>query len=186
MANLFRSELIMPYAKSGFTTGIGEWTTRNGVPAMDIRPVPFYMNLDGGTNSGILRNELRSGVSYIIDMWIDVDDVVYNGNNVAAGFQAAYSDGTSESFVFTGNHSSPIGFQHKRIITPTSKNLNRLVIYYYTSVPVYYRWDSYVSPVNTTGFEKSGIIRISDFIENQSQTSIFTGGDIHGKSFYEY
>jgi len=43
-------------------------------------------------------------------MWIDVDAVTYNGNNVAAGMTVCYSDGTTESFVFTGNNSTPKGF----------------------------------------------------------------------------
>jgi hypothetical protein len=162
MSNIFRSELIMPYAKAGHSVGIGEWTTRNGAAAMDIRPVPFYKNLDDGTVSGILRNEFIPNTSYLVDLWIDVDDVISSGSNVAAGLTLKYTDGTSESFVFTG----PKGWNHKKVITPATKSIKLLDIYYYTSVPVYYRWDSYIAPITSSNINKVGQLDICNIIEN--------------------
>ena len=182
MSNLFRSELIMPYRKT-VTAGTGEWTTRNGIPCMDIRPAPFYKNLDDGTVSGILRGQFAPLTSYIIDMWIDVDDVISGGNNVAAGFTLRYTDGTTESFVFTGGNK---GFQHKKVITPNTKSINLLDIYYYTSIAVYYRWDSYITPVGTLNTNKAGQLYLTNGIENQALASFSNGGSAYSQQFYEY
>lgn len=182
MSNIFRSELIIPYAKAGYTSGIGEWTARNGVPAMDIRPAPFYKNLDNATNSGILRDEFSPNTSYLIDLWIDVDDVISNGSNVAGGLTLRYTDGTSEAFSFTG----PKGWNHKKIITPATKSIKLLDIYYYTSIPVYYRWDSYIAPITTSNVNKVGQLDVCNIIENQEIASLSKGGSAYSNNFYEY
>lgn len=182
MSNIFRSELIIPYAKAGYTTGIGEWTTRNGEAAMNISPAPFYKNLDNGTVSGILRNEFIPNTSYIIDLWIDVDEVVYNNNNVAGGLTLKYTDGTSEAFSFTG----PKGWNHKKVITPATKSIKLLDIYYYTSTPVYYRWDSYIAPITASNVNKVGQLDICNIIENQDIASLSKGGSAYSNNFYEY
>ena len=182
MSNIFCTELIKSYAKAGYPVGIGEWTTRNGVAAMDIRPAPFYKNLDGGTVSGILRSEFIPNTSYVIDMWIDVDDVIYNGNNVTAGFTLKYTDGTTENFAFTG----PAGWNHKKIVTPATKSVLLLDIYYYTSIAVYYRWDSYIIPANTLNLNNNGQLNTINIIENQQTIALSRGGSTYVNNIYEY
>lgn len=183
MSNLFRSELIKNYNTKNRGAGIGEDVLRNGVWSMDIRPEPFYQNLEN-SQSGILLNEFNSNIQYVIDMWIDVDDVIYNGNNVAAGFTLRYSDNSTESFVFTGGNK---GFQHKKIITPSNKSVLKLEIYYYVSMPVYYRWDSYITPYNIPKITKQGILNTTNEIENKSlTTSLSNGGIIYFNNLYEY
>ena len=182
--NIFRSEIIKKYNTKNRTAGIGEYVLRNGIWCMDIRPEPFYKNIDNNT-SGILFDEFILNTSYIIDMWIDVDDVVYNNNNVAAGFTLYYTDNTTESFAYTGGGSNS-GFHHKKIITPITKSIKSLEIYYYTSSPVYYRWDSYIVPVETLNINKQGQILTAQTIENQDIASFSKGGSIYLNNFYEY
>lgn len=183
MSNIFRSELIQKYNTKNRAAGIGEWTKRNGVWAMDIRPEPFYKNLDNSTVGGILRDEFTSGVRYIADLWIDVDDVIYNSNNVAAGLYIKYSDGTNEEFVFTGPNK---GWNHKKLITNASKTVNRLEIYYYTSMPVYYRWDSYIIPINNQEITNNGQIKTNSIVEGQDVAAFLKGGSVYSNNFYEY
>lgn len=183
VANIFTTENIQPFSKSGPVVGTGEWVTRNSVPAMNIRPAPFYKNLDNATVSGILRGYFTENTSYIVDLWIDTDAVIYNGNNVAGGLTIIYTDGTTEPFVFTGGNK---GWQHKKVITPNTKTIKLLDVYYYTSLDVYYRWDSYITKFDTQNITKTGQVNTSNVIENQDLTSFSKGGSIYTNNFYEY
>lgn len=183
MENIFKTELIQLSNTKGQTAGIGEWTVDNGIPAMDIRPVPFYKNLDNGNISGILKGLFEPNTSYLIDLWVDTDDVIYNGNNVAGGLTVVYTDSSTESFVFTGGNK---GFQHKKIITPNTKTINYLNIYYYVNQPVYYRWDSYITKITTQNISNQGQLNVNNTIENQTITSLSKGGSIYLNNFYEY
>lgn len=184
MSNIFRKELIQPYSKSGAVAGTGIWVQRNDVWAMDIRPAPFYQNLPD-SKSGILANDFLPNTSYVIDMWIDADSVIYNNNNVAAGFTIRYEDNTSDStFVVTGGNK---GFQHKILITPSSKTISRLDIYYYVSQPVYYRWDSYIQPIIKPSIGQNGIFNTNSIIvNNYDNASLNQGGILYSNQFYEY
>lgn len=160
--NLFRSELITPLAKSGYTTRIGEIVEHNGDYAMNIAPAPFYKNISDDT-SGFLQGCFLSNTSYTFDMWIDVDSVIYNGNNVSGGLSIVYSDGTSDStFVLVGGNK---GYQHRKLITPANKSIDRVSVYYYISTDVFYRLDSYICKTDDISkIIKKGLIKNSNFI----------------------
>jgi len=69
---------------------------------MNIRPEPFYKNLENEA-SGLLLEEFLPNTQYIFDIWIDADDVVYGGKNVGSGFTIHYTDNSSNtSFIKTG------------------------------------------------------------------------------------
>ena len=182
MENIFRTDLIQLSNTRGRTAGIGEWTIRNGVPAMDIRPEPFYKNGKDGAFDWILKDQFSPGTSYIFDMWIDVDDVIYQDVNRYGGIYIIYTDGTSEPFQFTG----PAGWNHKKIITPATKNISNIGIYYYVSNPVYYRWDSYICKADVLNINKNGQLSTVNTIENQNIASFFKGGSNYCNNFYEY
>lgn len=168
MGNIFTTENVAKYNTRSYSSGVGEYVLRNGVWAMDIRPAPFYKNY--GEESYILRNEFAPNTQYIIDLWIDGDDTIYNGNNVACGLTLYYTDGTYNSTaVITGG--SGIGFQHRVFVTDASKSVRDFNVYYYTSTPVYYRADSYVVPLtNNTNVTKNGILTSGDFTERAVAT----------------
>ena len=183
MSNIFTTENIQLFSKFGPVTGTGEWVMRNGIPCMNIRPAPFYKNLDNETTSGILKDYFSNNTSYIIDLWIDTDDVIYNNNNVAGGLTVIYTDGSAESFTFVGGNK---GFQHKKIITPNTKTIKLLDIYYSVSIDVFYRWDSYITEFTTQNINKQGQINVPNLIENQDIASFSKGGSIYLNNFYEY
>lgn len=181
-SNIFRSELIMPVAKAGYTTRIGEIVEHNGYYAMNIAPAPFYKNISDSV-SGILQGYFYTNTSYIFDLWIDVDSVIYNGENVPGGLRIVFTDGSSDSsFVFTGGNK---GWQHKKIITPSNKSIDRLEIYYYTTTDVFYRLDSYICPISSTKIIKQGILNTANITENSEIASIYKGGSIYSSKFIE-
>lgn len=160
-SNMFRSELIMPWAKPN-RTRIGEVVEHNGYMALNIAPEPFYNNISG-TTSGALDGMFQAG-SYVFDIWVDVDSVISGGTNRGGGMVIRYSDNTSENaFVFTGGN---LGYQHKIYITPANKTVQRLEFYYYTSTDVFYRIDSCIYPINQTKIFKKGIVQSAGFLED--------------------
>lgn len=190
--NIFTTENIAKYNTKNRTAGVGEYVLRNGFYSMDIRPEPFYQNFTDANNnkiSYILRNEFLPNTQYIIDLWIDGDDVVYNGNNVACGLTLYYTDGsTNTTTVITGGSR---GFQHKKYVTASGKSVRDFNVYYYTSSPVYYRADSYIIPLitNTTKIDKKGIFHTSDIIQRQEYLTppMSLGKEyILANNFYEY
>lgn len=165
--NILTTENLAKYNTKNRIVGIGEWHQRNGVWAMDIRPEPFYQNYtdtDGTTKlSYILKDEFTSG-QYVFSLWIDSDDVNNgSGSYSQAGFTLYYSDETSVSLRVTGAENK--GFQHKFFISDASKKCDRLNVYYARNLPTYYRYDSFIVPVEQTSFNKNGIIDSGFYIE---------------------
>ena len=96
-------------------------------------------------------------------MWIDTDSVIYNNNNVAGGMVIRYSDtSTDNTFVFTGGNK---GYQHKVLITPSNKTVQRLEFYYYTNTDVFYRIDSCICPLSNLKLHKTGIFEGANLLE---------------------
>ena len=161
--NIFTNENISKYNTKPRYAGVGEYVRRNGVWAMDIRPEPFYKNY--GEESYILRNEFISNTQYLIDLWIDADDVIYDGVYRACGLRLYYTDGTyDDSAVVTG--ASGRGFQHIQYVTNKSKSVRDFNVYYSTSISVYYRADSRIIPLsNTSSINKCGVTDSTEFTE---------------------
>lgn len=57
--------------------------------------------------------------------------------------------------------------------------------YFYTSIPVYYRWDSFVVPYKELELSSKGVFNISD-LNNNTSASIQEGGVIYSTNFYEF
>lgn len=168
--NMFRSELIMPWAKPN-RTRIGEIVEHNGYMALNIAPEPFYNNISNNTG-GALDGMFQAG-SYVFDIWVDVDSVISGGTNRDGGMVIRYSDNTSENaFVFTGGN---LGYQHKIYITPANKTIQRLEFYYYTSTDVFYRIDSCIYSINEAKIFKSGIVQSAGFLEDTKSRIIKNG-----------
>lgn len=180
-SNLFRSELIKPFAKAGTIEGTGEITNRNDEPSIVIRPAPFYKNLEDN-KSGFLQGYFTPNTSYVFDIWEDTDDVIYQGNNMGGGFQIIYTDGTSDStFVVTGGNK---GFQHKQLITPATKSIERLSAYYHSNINVYYKLNSYICPVNALKIMKNGLFVTSNLVED-GNAALHESGIAHSNEFIE-
>ena len=160
-SNLFRSELIMPWAKTN-RTRIGEIVSHNDTYALNIAPEPFYKNISDSI-SGALDGMFIQNTSYIFDMWIDTDSVISNNNNGQGGMVIRYSDNSTDStFVFLGGNK---GYQHKVLITPSNKTIQRLEFYYYTSTDVFYRIDSCICPLSNLKLHKTGIFEGTNLLE---------------------
>ncbi len=180
--NIWTSENIMKYWDGTSSTAKGEWTVRNGEPAISIQPNNFHQN---SAYIQIFKDEFLPNTQYAISLWMDVDDVIYNGNNVPGGMNIYYTDGTSATLIFTGNKTNPKGWQNILFFTDASKSVAYMASHYYTSIPVYYRWDSYITPMQTPSIEQNGVIHGENFI-NDNAASIFTSGLVYGNSFYEF
>ena len=175
-SNIFLTENIAKHNTKNNTVGVGEWVQRNGVWAMNIRPAPFYQNYtaqDGTTKlSYCLREEFSPNTQYLFNMWIDTDDVISGGNNVFGGLQVVYSDSTTYNI----GQAKTNGFKHFTYLTTAGKSVDRLSVYYYTSLNVYYRGDSFIVPmVNTTNIERTGIVNSSEFVETILPTAFGEG-----------
>ena len=172
ISNIFTTENIAKYNTKGRNIGVGEYLYRNGTWAINVRPEPFYKNY--GDESYYLRNEFSPNTQYLFDFWIDCDDVVYNGNNVAGGFYIRYADNsTNNSFVVTGGNK---GFQHITYITDASKSVKQLEAYYYTSLNVYCRCDSMIIPlVSNSSIHQIGVIDTGYYREIIGSTSARIG-----------
>jgi hypothetical protein len=171
--NIFTTENIAKYNTKPRYAGVGEYVLRNGVWAMDIRPEPFYQNYGTG-DSRLLSEEFQPNTQYIVDLWIDADDCKSSGNYVACGLTLVYTDNTTKAdAVVTGADGK--GFQHVQYVTDPAKSVQKFTVYYYTSTPVYYRADSFVSPLsNTTSVGKNGIITSGEFNEQITTPSDFS------------
>lgn len=184
MSNIFRSELIMPYRKSA-GVGTGEISVYAGENAIVLKPAPFYQNLNNGTRSAILDNEIQPNTQYLIDMWINADDAIYNDQYRSGGLVIYYDDGTSTTtFRVTGGDG--VGFQHKRLITPAGKTISRINVYYGYNLPIYYRWDSCIVPITSINTTKQGQLNHAECIENQNIASLSKSGVIYTNNIYEY
>lgn len=182
--NLFQTEDMKKYIiRNGSTSNYGEWVDRNGVPAMRIGPLPYYVSPD---YSRILLNEMEPGKRYVFDFWMDVDDVISGGKNVPAGINIQYQDGTRKEFTASAQSTSGnSGWQHIKYITTEGKNLSGFTIYYYTSTPGYYRWDSSITEYETTSITKTGALRDGCTKEGYDTASIVNGGNVYTDSIIE-
>ena len=182
--NIWTSENIIKYWDGTSATAKGEWVKRNGENAISIQPNNFHQN---NASIQIFKEEFLPNTQYVINLYIDTDDVVYNGNNVAGGVSVVYTDGTSVNLAPVGNKASPKGWQQKFLITDASKSVSYMTSYYYTSIPVYYRWDSYIIPYVEAGINKEGILTFGTLNNIQSETAaIQKGGTIYAENFYEF
>lgn len=176
--NLFKIEELQKYARTG-QSYILRWVDRNGEKAVGMGPIQFYEN---GSYKSILLDKFKENTQYKFDIWMDADDVVYNGNNVTGGLIVLYTDGTEApytSLTTVGNASSPMGFQHKVFYSDPTKTVKHLFTYYYIATNVYYRWDSVIMPVeNTTDVKKTGISKTGQFREQTLISAEITKGDI--------
>ena len=183
-ANIFRYELINPYAKTPNAVGTGEWSLRNGEWAMNIKPAPFYQNWEDGTKSAILVNEIQPNTQYVVNLWIDADEV-NNGSGTYsnAGLRVYYTDGTSQNFYGAGGDG--VGFRHRFGLTDASKSISHISAVYSRNNNTYYRWDSYICPVDKESIVKEGLIKSTQFIENNSLASIHESGSMLSPNIIE-
>ncbi len=166
--NLLTSEnLFKGRVKTSATSNVGEIVTRNNYSAYRISPVPYWSG-DGATSKNICKGQFGQG-QYIFDLWIDVDEVYYDGNHqwVPGGFEVYYTDGSVDNVVIDANgtqgHS---GYQHLIRKTNANKTISGLGVYYYIGVPVYIRCDSVICKVNSDGkICKNNIIAGGQFVE---------------------
>jgi hypothetical protein len=77
--NIWTSENIIKYWIGTSSTARGEWSTRNGEPAISVQPNNFYKS---GNYVKIFEQEFLPNTQYVINLYMDTDDVVYNGTNV--------------------------------------------------------------------------------------------------------
>jgi hypothetical protein len=184
--NIWTSENIMKYWDGTSATAKGEWTTRNGENAISIQPNNFHQN---NASIQIFKDEFLPNTQYAISLYMDADDVVHNNNNVGAGMSVVYTDGTVKELVCVGNKTEPKGWQHKFLITDASKSVSHMTSYYYTSIPVYYRWDSHVIPVDTPSVNKTGVFNVESLISlynTEDSAEISRSGTISANTFYEF
>lgn len=166
--NLLTSEnLLNGRVKTSATSNVGEIVTRNGYSAYRVSPVPYWSG-DGATSKNICKGQFGSG-QYIFDLWIDVDDIYYDGNGrwVPGGFEVYYTDGSVDNIVIDANSTQGhSGYQHLIRKTNANKTISGLGVYYYIGVPVYIRCDSVICKVNSDGkICKNNIIAGGQFVE---------------------
>lgn len=185
MDNLFRTELIQSWSKSGPVEGTGEWHIIENEQCISIKPAPYYKNLPEEA-SGLLVDLFLENTSYIFDIWENADySTNDSGGWSTGGISIVYTDGTSDTTLYvTGGDG--IGFQHKKVITPSDKTIKKIGIRYGYNKPVYYRWDSYIAPYTIQNLNKLGQIKTNHIIENKNPASFLKGGSIYCNNFYEY
>jgi hypothetical protein len=59
-------------------------------------------------------------------------------------------------------------------------------VYYYVSIPVYYRWDSSITEYTNTSVEKTGVLDTGILKENSDIASLVNGGEITCNEIIEY
>ncbi len=187
--NIWRSELIIPYRNPSYgltSSGIGEWTTRNGENAIRMIPSRFYVSPN---YQHILENEFASGISYLFNIWIDTDDHYHNNKYTTAGLLIYYSDGTRENalYGYGPNHTSPEkrGWQLRRLVSDSSKSISYIALGYNYDYSNYFRWDSYIVPYDTTQIKKNGQFH-THVAESYEKTSMVDGGGTDTNKLYEY
>ena len=180
-SNLFRSELIMPFARNNITSGIGEIIEKNNEYCICIKPYPFYKNLENEA-SGTLVGCFQPDTSYVFDMWMDTSEKTSSGNYSSGGFTIHYTDNTTDStFLLQGNE----GWQHKKLITPLNKSIQKIGINYYNNVSVLYRLDSFICKTDDIQITKTGLLNNSNIIEGNNIASFGKGGNIYSSEFIE-
>jgi len=187
--NIFQSEWIYEYRYNKNTNTYpyyGELVERNGAVSMQIGPRPFYNTARTPTYSYVLADKFEAGKRYVFDLWVDTDDVVYNGSNKPAGIIIRYSDDTTTNMHFTGNQNSPLGFQHKIVVTPEGKDVVGFTVHYSTSPPGYYRLDSTITEYDPQSIKKNGIADVGNTKEGDyGNASFVNGGKVYTNGLYE-
>lgn len=184
--NIWTSENIMKYWDGTKPNAKGEWTIRNGENAIAIQPNNFHEN---GAYIQIFKQEFLPNTQYIINLQIDSDDVVHNEKNVAGGMSIHYTDGSVVYLNPVGDKSNPKGWQQKLLISDPSKSIDYMSSYYYTSIPVYYRWDSFIIPLHSANIEANGTFittQINNNFNLNDTASIQKGGIVYSNTFYEF
>ncbi len=166
--NLLTSEnLLNGRVNTSATSNVGEVVTRNGYSAYRVSPVAYWSGNEA-TSKNICKGQFGSG-QYIFDLWIDVDEVYYDGNGqwVPGGFVVYYTDGSVDNVVVDANNTQGhSGYQHLIRKTNANKTISGLGVYYYIGVPVYIRCDSVICKVNSDGkICKNNIIAGGQFVE---------------------
>lgn len=166
--NLLTSEnLFNGRVKTNATSNVGEIVTRNNYSAYRISPVPYWSG-DEATSKNICKGQFGSG-QYIFDLWIDVDEIYYDGNGrwVPGGFVVYYTDGSVDNVVIDANSTQGhSGYQHLIRKTNANKIISGLGVYYYIGVPIYIRCDSVICKVNSDGkICKNNIIAGGQYVE---------------------
>lgn len=166
--NLLTSEnLFNGRVKTNATSNVGEIVTRNNYSAYRISPVPYWSG-DGATSKNICKGQFGQG-QYIFDLWIDVDEVYYDGNHqwVPGGFEVYYTDGSIDNVVVDANSTQGhSGYQHLIRKTNANKTISGLGVYYYIGVPIYIRCDSVICKVNSDEkICKNNIIAGGQYVE---------------------
>lgn len=182
MSNLFLQENIQQYLTDDITVtaGGGEYVLRNGLWSMDIRPRAYYDSGSGTwartNNNGsagaihVLKGYFLPNTRYVFDFWIDADDDYYNDTVkwFAAGMTIKYTDNSTASLAVTGGDG--VGFQHKIVVTPSNKSVSHLTVNYYSSMPTYYRADSYICPFDEIHLYKTGVLETQNITESLTGT----------------
>ena len=175
--NILTTENLASHNTKGATSGVGEWVLRNGVWSIAISPAPYYQNytVDGNKVSYCLKDEFISNTQYYVNLWMDGDDVYTSNAYRSCGLTIYYSDNTYLNMVINSG-SDGTGWNHKEAITDASKSVNRVEVYYYTNLPVYYRYDSFIIPLTANAhINKNGVLNCDDVVESMGQMSTRIG-----------
>ena len=162
--NIFTSENIMKDPKSDRTVGIGEYEKHNGVWALKVQPEPFYKNY-GDSISACLYYCFKPNTQYYFDIWICNDVLASDNKYHNGGFYIMYTDNTSVSnFIIAGSDST--AYTHITLLSNAAKSISHLVPTYAVNIPVYYRYDSFIIPVDSdVRINKNGIVNCGEILQ---------------------
>jgi hypothetical protein len=171
--NLLKYENTVLYTKPTNTDTRGKYTTRNGETAMKFRATDTYYGSGDERNSKLLYGFFKENTSYVFDLWIDVDDIVYQDINRLGGFTIIYTDGTTETtFQLTGSRDPYAGWQHRVLVTNPNKTVKSISIYYWSNSLFYVRADSFIVECSQTYINENGVVDSGNFIENTDVANI--------------
>lgn len=166
--NLLTTEnLFNGRVNTSATTNVGEIVNRNGYLAYRLGPDAFWSG-DASTSKNICKGQFQSG-QYVFDIWIDVDDIYYSGNNswVPGGLEIYYTDSSTD--YVTASASSTQGrssFQHIIVKSNANKTISGLGVYYYIGTPSYIRCDSVICKVSSyVKIKKNNVLSNAQIIE---------------------
>lgn len=182
--NLLKYEYTIIGTNTSNTSTRGKYIKRNGVWAMAFKATDTYWS--SAYRHVMLAGRFKENTQYVFDLWLDTDDVVYNGNNVAGGFTIYYTDNTTSgsSLRCTGSQTEPKGWQHKFYISTVGKTVSDVIVYYNISATFYVRADSFIAPIYEAKITSNGISYTNQFIENTDVASIGKAA-VNGNSFIE-
>lgn len=184
MSNIFTSENIMKDAKPTRVVGIGEYEKHNGFWALKVQPEPFYKNYSDDI-SACLYNCFKPDTQYYFDIWICNDDDSV-GHYSRGGFVIRDTDGGYiYNFRVEGSDSSE--YTHITYLSDASKSLAFLAPAYSNNVPVYYRYDSFIVPVDSNvQINKNGIVNCGEILQFDTDNLTIKGSHgLNGNDFIE-